>query len=376
MNFTDVYIMKESEPFPTGGIDLKTFESITDFHFILSKFSFTPASFKTEVVDIPGASGSIDLTESLTGSPSYENMSVNISFDAIGDDWLGEFATTDGGQAPSKEGKFFSLVNGGRIKIFFIDKSKFSSDVSTVGWFVYIVGRATIKSYDRTRAFPRIELEIDADPFWYESYDYNTMWSVTAAENLFLDENFNVLLKSSRFVSCYLRQYKSGSAIFIKGNMNDYAIVSIAENLDPEKTYSLSMTQSGAKCTWAAYADGVIVNNPSNITGASEITLRITVKESLNPAYLRNIELIDTSFGVSSGTLQTLDNPITSIYVTSNGIATLVINGEQIIIPTGNKVPVYGILLPARSEISYVIYSEMDCSGTISYRRGTFSCTR
>lgn len=52
-----------------------------DWHLIPStRPVFNPPETKTHYVDIPGANGQIDLTESLTGYPVYENRTGSIEF--------------------------------------------------------------------------------------------------------------------------------------------------------------------------------------------------------------------------------------------------------------------------------------------------------
>lgn len=52
-----------------------------DWHLIpTSRPVFNPPTVKTKYIDIPGADGIIDLTESLTGFPSYNNREGSIEF--------------------------------------------------------------------------------------------------------------------------------------------------------------------------------------------------------------------------------------------------------------------------------------------------------
>ena len=52
-----------------------------DWHLIPStRPLFNPPDAKTHYVDIPGANGQLDLIESLTGYPLYENRTGSIEF--------------------------------------------------------------------------------------------------------------------------------------------------------------------------------------------------------------------------------------------------------------------------------------------------------
>ena len=57
-----------------------------DWHLVpASRPVFNPPAVKTRYVDIPGADGSIDLTDALTGYPVYENREGTVEFIVVND---------------------------------------------------------------------------------------------------------------------------------------------------------------------------------------------------------------------------------------------------------------------------------------------------
>ena len=64
---------------PKGGS--LTFDLYKDFYLVPSSLPvINPPAIKSKVIDVPGANGFIDLTESLTPYPVYKNRSGSLEF--------------------------------------------------------------------------------------------------------------------------------------------------------------------------------------------------------------------------------------------------------------------------------------------------------
>lgn len=72
--------------FPGRGSGSLTFNTYQDFYLVPTSLPVisTPA-VQTKTIDIPGANGSIDLTESLTPFPTYKNRTGSIEFAVLND---------------------------------------------------------------------------------------------------------------------------------------------------------------------------------------------------------------------------------------------------------------------------------------------------
>lgn len=71
-----------------SGFSANTFE---DWHLVpTSRPVFNPPSLKKQTIDLPGADGFLDLSDSLTGYPVYENRTGSIEFAVLNDieDWI------------------------------------------------------------------------------------------------------------------------------------------------------------------------------------------------------------------------------------------------------------------------------------------------
>ena len=59
-----------------------------DWHLVpASRPLFNPPTVKTKIIDIPGANGNLDLSDSLTKYPVYNNREGQIEFIVMNDYW-------------------------------------------------------------------------------------------------------------------------------------------------------------------------------------------------------------------------------------------------------------------------------------------------
>ena len=71
---------------PGRGNDSLTFNTYKDFYLVPTALPvISPPSVKTKTIDIPGANGAIDLTESLTPFPVYKNRTGSLEFAVLND---------------------------------------------------------------------------------------------------------------------------------------------------------------------------------------------------------------------------------------------------------------------------------------------------
>ncbi|WP_418968444.1 hypothetical protein [Alloscardovia omnicolens] len=99
---------------------------------------------KTIYVDIPGSSKRLDLTETLTGKCEYGPRTLSFTLGGISDmrAW------------PERLSAFTRHVHGKQVRVILDSEPE----------YVY-VGRATVKSFERTRALGKIELNIICEPY-------------------------------------------------------------------------------------------------------------------------------------------------------------------------------------------------------------------
>lgn len=110
---------------------------------------------KKVIIEVPGASKVIDLSEALTGKMEYENRILNFKLGGSRkvDNWH-EFLSI-----------FLMDVHGKKVKVVLDSDPHF-----------YYEGRAEIIGFDRTRHLGFIELSIDCSPYKYSVYSSIEDW--------------------------------------------------------------------------------------------------------------------------------------------------------------------------------------------------------
>ena len=122
-----------------------------NWNLILTAKDVTPPEPKTNYVDIDGMSGSLDLSESLTGEITYKDRTVSASF------W------TDTGTHKDRDRLFREIttaLHGKKIKIIEPD------DLDH-----YFYGRVKVKSFKNNRSYAEITLEATCEPWRYAVED-------------------------------------------------------------------------------------------------------------------------------------------------------------------------------------------------------------
>ena len=123
---------------------------------------FPAPAVKTNVIDIPGANGVLDLSEVLTGRPTFENTEGELSF------FIPDPSATD-------VSALQNMIHGQRVRL------RYDGDTSH-----YREGRLTITEDSRADILRRITCNVDAAPYRY-SISESTQ-SVPIKPNVIIDD--------------------------------------------------------------------------------------------------------------------------------------------------------------------------------------------
>lgn len=128
--------------------DGTSYHSFTDFGLAIGNNNYIEApEYDTYYVEVPGRDGLLDLTEMITGRPTYRTREINIELGGMGDP-----NTWD-----AKISQLRNLFHGHVVKLIFDNDPTY-----------YWTGRAEIIDYDRFRNLGTFTLAIpQADPFKY-----------------------------------------------------------------------------------------------------------------------------------------------------------------------------------------------------------------
>lgn len=126
------------------GVKFNGKHSYKDFGLIMQKVSIGMPKVKTEIIDIPGADGSKDLSEALAGRPLYGNREIDIALVSPHQrhDWL---------QMISRLANF---IHGKSVRVVFDADSDY-----------YYKGRCSVEKFDSGEMLPDVSVKISADPY-------------------------------------------------------------------------------------------------------------------------------------------------------------------------------------------------------------------
>lgn len=130
---------------------LGKFNTWNDWRLILTDKSVTPPNIKTNYINIDGRSGTLDLSEALTGEITYDDRTVSAKF------W------TDNGTYNDRSTLLRNIVanlHGKKIKIIEPDDTEH-----------YFLGRVNIKAQSNILPYATLELEAVCEPWRYRIED-------------------------------------------------------------------------------------------------------------------------------------------------------------------------------------------------------------
>lgn len=163
--------------------DINTFY---DWDLVLTSKDITPPEPKTNYVELDGASGTLDLSEALTGEITYSDRTIKATF------WTSEGSQRD---REKRIQVITRYLHGKKVKIIDPDDSDH-----------YFYGRARITERFNNLAYAEISIECDCDPWRYAIEEYVRTVSATQTVTNVVIHNDGV---------------KTVSPIFdVKGNIN------------------------------------------------------------------------------------------------------------------------------------------------------------
>lgn len=155
----------------------------TDWHLVpTSRPVISPPSVKTRYVEIPGADGVIDLTDSLTGRPAYNNREGSIEFYVLNQYDLEGPATYNWSDVYSE---IMTYIHGKHMRMVLEDDPGY-----------YYEGRFSVNSWktDRDRSTITIDYNVDPKKYRvipdYDSSDFKmgALSTFTSSGNTYIEE--------------------------------------------------------------------------------------------------------------------------------------------------------------------------------------------
>ena len=130
-------------------------DSYADFDLILTSKTIGAPAIKTETVDVPGADGTLDLTE-FFGEVFYENRELKFDFACKTEPYLQVYSN------------FKNSVHGKRMNVSLSDDPGF-----------YYLGRVSINEWETDEELGVVSVDVDAEPYKYKNAVTTSSFSVT-----------------------------------------------------------------------------------------------------------------------------------------------------------------------------------------------------
>lgn len=211
------------------GVKFDNKHSYEEYELILNSKSISAPSPKTNTIDIPGADGSIDLTEALTGDIKYSNRTIKCDLTYIGNyrDFLAKWSELQ------------NSLHGKKMNITFDDDT-----------YYYYVGRVTLNEWKSDKTIGKISVEIDAEPYKYEvqSSTQEWLWDGFNFETGVIRELSNIVVDGTKEVIVIGSTKKVIPTIQASADMKVTYLTKIYDlTAGTNKVYDISLSQGENK---------------------------------------------------------------------------------------------------------------------------------
>ena len=159
-----------------------------DWNIVLTKAEIPVPTPKTYTVDIKGADGVLDLTETLTGDVQYNNRQIKLTFEMMDD--------TDYSTLISDISNY---LHGQKIKFTLNNDEDY-----------YYTGRASISDWECVKRKGKIVIQVDCEPYKYAVIETVRTVNVT-------NQTKTVILSNSRKRACPMLNVTGTITLTING---------------------------------------------------------------------------------------------------------------------------------------------------------------
>lgn len=129
-------------------------DTYKDYKLLIQSLTISTAEPKEQLIDVPGADGNLDFSESLSGDIRYQNRTITISLaKAKSRNCLNEYSQIQ------------NDLHGKTMKIILSNEPNF-----------YYYGKVKVKDYDKYALLHTIDIECSVEPYKYDLTASNEDW--------------------------------------------------------------------------------------------------------------------------------------------------------------------------------------------------------
>lgn len=159
-----------------------------DYKLLIQSLLISTPNPKEELIDIPGADGELDFSETLTGDIKYQKRTITISL-----------AKRKNESCLAEYSKIQNDLHSKTMKIILSNDPNF-----------YYFGKVKVKDYDRYSLLHAIDIECDVEPYKYDltSSDEDWLWDPFDFETGIINETRDLVVDGELEVSILGRRQK------------------------------------------------------------------------------------------------------------------------------------------------------------------------
>lgn len=168
---------------------------------LADRHSVQPPGPKTYLVEVPGADGTVDLTDAM-GPVKFNNREITLNF--------GRMCEIE--KWPSFLSEIYGLYNGQAVELIFDDDENF-----------FYKGRASFSDYERARRSGTFTVTVDADPYKYEVQDSTSEcwpWDTFSFIDGIIREYGNIHVEGEYRMNIYGRRKETVPVIYCDSPMS------------------------------------------------------------------------------------------------------------------------------------------------------------
>lgn len=249
---------------------LDGWDTALDGRFTLSALSIDPPQVAEDRQSIPGLSGDVDLTEAVSGYPTYKTRKLTASLETSFGPRENRISMVD---------ELCRRVHGKRVQIGHPDYS---------GW--YYVGRMSVSSIKHHAAYSELQLSAVCDPYRYEEALTTTLAAAKAASIGTTEHSYQVVSASD---SAEVRNTQGSLSLHITCAVGESAVICVTASA--KTTYYVAMLRTVGRGRWqlaaadnaADYAETCYVTTGTD--GKFYIKIDKYSSEVLRYVYLRAV---------------------------------------------------------------------------------------
>lgn len=216
----------------------ESFDTYKDWHLVPDKMPIVaPPAQKTKFVDIPGANGHIDMSDTLTGYPVFENRTGSFEFIVL-NEFNEDLDDLDESEWSDRFSDIMDFLHGKVMQMVLIDDPGF-----------YYLGRITVSKLEPGESNSQLAFSYNLDPYKWKVIDTveDWLWDPFDFDNDYIDTGiYDITVNSSSYQTfTFDKKYELSAPVIpvfkVTAMTSTITMEFINQSLGIDVTYPLSL---------------------------------------------------------------------------------------------------------------------------------------